>query len=542
MFVLSVMLSFVFTRLVRNQAVKRGWVVAAVSKHHLHIEPVPRLGGIAIFASFVLAAAVVLGGAWLLRPDLNLPLRTVLYIIGSGSLVFLLGLFDDFRQAKPSTKFAVQAVAATILFSGGFGVFRMPLLFGSYEAGWVGLPLTILWCLWITNAFNLIDGVDGLAAGSALFSTLAVFVVSLTTSNPIVSLLALGLAGAILGFLRFNFNPATIFLGDCGSLFVGFVLSALGAAGAQKAPTIVAVAIPVVSFGLPILETAISVIRRWLSGQPLFGADTQHIHHKLLQRGFSQRQVVIMLYGVSAVFALLSVFLLYPGGTTVGMVLFVTGAIIWTGVQHLGYHEFVELGRVASRTFEQKRIIVNNLAIRRATEALGQVTSLAQLRSVMSDAFQTSDFDGYKLMLHRVERRNSSRGGQTSTGEPIVTAAEFVPLLEWQKAEVEGEAAGRSKNRRGKAQLPEAHWTLRLDLVTEDGRRLGSFTLYRRYNYNSLPLDVNLLIVDFPRLLAQAVDRLSIQSEATAGDEDASRFGGNRRSAIEPAVALTYPN
>src|SRR5438093_6862429 len=145
-------------------------------------------------------------------------------------------------------------------------------------------------------------------------------------------------------------------LGDCGSLFIGFMLSALALQGAQKAPTIIAVAIPVVSFGLPILETALSVARRLISGRPVFTADREHIHHKLLQRGLSHRQVVIILYAVSAVFALLSLFLLWPTGSTLGLVLAVLGTGVWIGVQHLNYLEFGELRRIAQRTFEQRQI------------------------------------------------------------------------------------------------------------------------------------------------------------------------------------------
>ena len=147
------------------------------------------------------------------------------------------------------------------------------------------------------------------------------FVVALVNHSWLGSLMSVTLAGAILGFLRFNFNPATIFLGDSGSLFIGFMLSALALAGAQKAPTFVAVAIPVVSFGLPILETLLSILRRLIGGRPIFTADREHIHHKLLQMGFSHRQVVIVLYAVSAMFAMLSLFLLWPTGSTLGLVL-----------------------------------------------------------------------------------------------------------------------------------------------------------------------------------------------------------------------------
>jgi UDP-GlcNAc:undecaprenyl-phosphate GlcNAc-1-phosphate transferase len=209
----------------------------------------------------------------------------------SYGLIFALGVYDDIHAVSPFVKVAVQSVAGAILFAGGLRILDLPVLFGTHRFPWfVGLPLTVLWVLAITNAFNLIDGLDGLAAGSALFSTMVVFAVALVSGSSLVSLMALALAGSILGFLRFNFSPATIFLGDCGSLFIGFMLSALALQGAQKAPTIIAVAIPVVSFGLPILETALSIVRRFLGGRPVFTADREHIHHRLLKRGLSTRR------------------------------------------------------------------------------------------------------------------------------------------------------------------------------------------------------------------------------------------------------------
>jgi len=470
--------SFLLTRTVRNLADARGLGFGPTSARHIHTGAIPRLGGVAIFIAFIIVAVAL---TFSLRTDAS-ALRTLLYVLGPGALVFLLGLYDDFYPVKPYVKFAVQAVAATILFLGGFGVFQLPLIFGSHQFGWLGLPLTILWVLWITNAFNLLDGIDGLAAGSALFSTLTVFVVSLVGGNFLVSSLTLALAGAILGFLRFNFNPATIFLGDCGSLFIGFMLSALALTGAQKTPTLVAVAIPVVSFGLPVLETTLSVIRRFLSGQPLFTADRGHIHHKLLERGFSQQKVVLILYVVSAICGLLSLFLLYPSGPMVGMVLFVIGAGVWVGVQHLGYHEFIELGRVAHRTIEQKRIIVNNLAIRRATEALSKTEDVDVVEGVLREAFEANDFDGFELRIAPADRLR--RAGDRATG----------PQLEWQKP-IGGES------------IDGAKWTLTLDLKKTNGQRLGSFSLYRRCSGSSLLVDVNLLIAGFNVALAGALER-----------------------------------
>src|SRR5256884_4745297 len=385
-FAASLILSFVLTKYVRDLANAKGWVAPPAQDRHLHVIPLPRLGGVAIFISFFLALGIALLIS-LTRPGRNVggSTATLATILGPGLLIFLLGVYDDVRDASPYLKFTVQAIAGALLFAGGLRILDLPVLFGNHNLPWfVGLPLTILWVLAITNAFNLIDGLDGLAAGSALFSTLVAFVVALLNGYSLVTVMTIALAGAILGFLRYNFNPATIFLGDSGSLFIGFLLSALALAGAQKAPTIVAVAIPVVSFGLPILETSLSVLRRLISGRPIFTADREHIHHKLLQHGMTHRQVVILLYGVSAVFGMLSLVLLWPTGSSLCLVLAVLGSGIWIGVQHLGYLEFRELARVAHRTLDQPQFFVNNLDSRRATQELKVARDYDQVRRILT--------------------------------------------------------------------------------------------------------------------------------------------------------------
>jgi UDP-GlcNAc:undecaprenyl-phosphate/decaprenyl-phosphate GlcNAc-1-phosphate transferase len=399
-------------------------------------------------------------------------------------------VYDDLRGVGPYLKFAVQGVAASMLFAGGLRIVNIPVLFGDRSLPWyVGLPFTVLWVLAITNAFNLIDGLDGLAAGSALFSTMVAFVVALLNGPSLVTVMTIALAGAILGFLRYNFNPATIFLGDSGSLFIGFVLSALALAGAQKAPTIVAVAIPVVSFGLPILETSLSIIRRLISGRPIFTADREHIHHKLLQHGMTHRQVVILLYGVSAVFALLSLFLLWPTGSSLGLVLAVLGIGIWIGVQHLGYLEFGEIARVAQRTLDQPQIFVNNLAIRRATEELKVARDYEQVRRILIAAFSSNDFDGFELRLELFPGEIALVAAVESSGihrDPS--------LFRWSKPGVR------------KANGP-AVWTIALDLVSSSNRHRGSMMVHRLYSARNLQVDVNLLTTAFPVALADALDR-----------------------------------
>jgi UDP-GlcNAc:undecaprenyl-phosphate GlcNAc-1-phosphate transferase len=492
-FGLSLLLAFVLTRNVRNVAIAHGWVSNPSQERHLHRDPLPRLGGVAIFLAFGISLLI----AWLVSwryPQVSIAgsSKAVWTLLPPACLVFLLGIYDDVRGAGPYLKFSVQALAGTMLFAGGLRILDLPVLFGTHDLPWwIGLPLTILWVLAITNAFNLIDGLDGLAAGSALFSTMVVFVVALLSGSSLVALLTIALAGAILGFLRFNFNPATIFLGDGGSLFIGFMLSALALQGAQKAPTIIAVAIPIVSFGLPILETALSVARRFISGRPVFTADREHIHHKLLQMGLSHRQVVIVLYAVSALFALLSLFLLWPTGSSLGLVLAVVGTGVWLGVQHLGYLEFGELRRVAQRTIEQRQIVINNLSIRRATEELKVARDYEQICNILNAAFGTNDFDWFDLNIRVLPGERSDIG--------------LVHVLPDNHLRYTWVKPGASVQRQG-----VAAWTVNLDLVTTTSRRRGSMCICRFYTQRDLQLDVNLLTSVFPVALADALDRILV--------------------------------
>jgi len=441
---------------------------------------------------------MVLAAIWALRnPRLHaaFALKPVLTILAPAALIFLLGVYDDIRGVGPYFKFSIQGVAAVMLYMGGLRIVNIPVVFGEHELPWfIGLPCTVLWVLAITNAFNLIDGLDGLAAGSALFSTLVAFVVALLNGPSLVTVMTIALAGAILGFLRYNFNPATIFLGDSGSLFIGFLLSALALKGAQKAPTIVAVAIPVVSFGLPILETTLSILRRLISGRPVFTADREHIHHKLLQHGMTHRQVVILLYGVSAIFALLSLFLLWPTGSSLGLVLAVMGIGIWIGVQHLGYLEFGELARVAHRTLDQPQIFVNNLAIRRATEELKVARDYDQVRRILAAAFGSNDFDGFDL-------RPDSLPGNGASFDPLTPAPARGGLsYRWSKPGLATALDG------------PAVWTVTLDLLSSSNCCRGSLALHRLYSQRDLQLDINLLTSAFPVALADALERTLLHS------------------------------
>src|SRR6185312_3183400 len=304
----------------------------------------------------------------------------------------------------------------------------------------------------------------------------------LIAGDRTMAIITVGLTGAIFGFLRFNFIPATIFLGDSGSLFIGFMLSAISLGGSQKSPTLVAVAIPVVACGLPIIDTAIAVARRFLSGKPIFGADKEHIHHKLMNRGLTQRQAVIVLYGISALCAFMSLFLLYPGAGTAGIVLAVLGIGAWLGLQQLDYREVTELKRLARRTIDQRRIITNNLSVQYATEHFPQVTTVQEAVGLLRDMFATNDFDAFELELADVgfpERK-----------------------FTWEKPD---------------AATAAARWSMVIKLLAPDGIDCGTLTIHRAYVQRPLLVDVNLLTSDFHVALATALSRTVQAAKSQVG-------------------------
>jgi UDP-GlcNAc:undecaprenyl-phosphate/decaprenyl-phosphate GlcNAc-1-phosphate transferase len=482
----SLLVSMALTRLIRDVATARGWQCGPTSERHVHTKPIPRLGGVAIF----LTLWCVAGLAWAVGRfevhELVIPHLTF-KLLGPATIIFVLGLVDDFRGVNAYVKFAVQAGAAVILFFSGFGISRLSVLAGHSQLGWlVGLPLTILWVLWITNAFNLIDGLDGLAAGSALFSTAVTCIVAIIFHSTGIVLLTLALAGAIAGFLRYNFNPASIFLGDCGSLLIGFLLSAIAIAGSQKAPTAVAVAIPIVSLGLPILDVAVAVLRRFLSCKGLFDPDREHIHHKLLGRGISHRQAVLMLYGVSACFGLLSLFLLHPAAAAVGMVLVVVAIGVFVGVQQLRYHEFLELGRVANRTWKQRHVIANDISIRRAADSLGSCTTLPQFCQILHQCLQPAGFDGFGLNLSL----------------ELPDKADVFPFTH-----VSGSKLNFFWN--GTLTSSETNWSMSFSLLKENGERLGSFSVFRQNTNSPLWIDLDVFTATgFPNAIARVVEKM----------------------------------
>jgi len=286
-----------------------------------HASPVPRIGGLAVFFGFLagMAFAAFATGNLLTIPQTGVYWRG-LAIAATGLLV--VGLLDDLYGLRYYWKFAAQILAAVYIWNCGFRIETISHpLGGNLDLELLSFPLTLLWIVGITNAVNLIDGLDGLAAGTALITTVAVAVIAFAQGQLGVTATAVVLAGSLVGFLRFNFNPARIFLGDSGSMFLGFVLAVTSVRGSQKGPTVVAILVPLLVLGLPLLDTGLAVVRRLLrlrtrglksdnalrymlnNLNQVFLPDRGHIHHRLMDLGLSHRGAVLTLYVVGGLFA-----------------------------------------------------------------------------------------------------------------------------------------------------------------------------------------------------------------------------------------------
>ena len=454
--------------------------------------PMPRSGGLGIVAAWVLAL-LLLAFAFTPVGALLRYSRMELQAVYVGALVILaLGVVDDIWRLKATPKFLVEIAVAVALYVAGVRAATVWLPFGIVELGHVaGLLFTVVWIVGITNAFNLLDGIDGAAAGAAIFAFLAVFFASVELGNPLVALLTVALAGATLGFLRWNFAPARIFLGDSGSLFLGFVLAALALRGATKGPTIVAIAIPVVAFALPVTDTLLSMLRRGVRGQPLMKGDREHLHHRLLAMGLTTRQAVALLYVVSAAFALASMLFLNPNLRSLAVFLTMLAVVVWFAERHLKVFELTELARIARRGFVQTRAISFNVDVRKAAHELDRTRSWDEIVGTLARLFDRSEFDAVRLV--------------TYDGGPGQPRREF--LLEG--GEVREQAVAPRPDEWG------VHVPFQLGL---GGGVRGELAVFRRYGRRALVTDVNLLVEVLRPALAAAAGRVTPPPRAESGD------------------------
>lgn len=389
----SFLLALLLTPLVRNASRRRGWVDRPDARRKLHLLAVPRTGGAAVLAAYLGAFAVLLlsGLQAGTMVDLHLAARLAPAVL----IMFAVGLFDDLHGMTAWYKLGGQVTAACVAYAGGvqfqgIGGFPVPEL--------LVLPATVFWLVMVTNAVNLIDGMDGLATGVALFATITILVAGFQGNNLPLAMAVAPLAGALLGFLRYNFNPATIFLGDSGSLTIGFLLGCFGIFWSQKSATILGVTAPLLALAIPLLDSALAVVRRFIRRQPIFGADRAHLHHKLLDKGLTVRQAALILYSVSLLFAILSLSSSLIHDSYAGVTLVLFGAMTWIGVQSLGYVEITMAGRLLiGGGF--RRMIVGQLIIRQFAVDLRAARDGSGVWPVVREAARELGFDAVELTM-----------------------------------------------------------------------------------------------------------------------------------------------
>lgn len=370
--VVSLLASLIITPSLRGLFTRWGVVDAPDGKRKIHDKPVARMGGVPILVSYLLAYGVLLltpmGGVGVVR----LALPVVWRLWPAVAVVFAVGLVDDIWGLKPWQKLLGESAACGLAILGGV---HLTGVAGVQFPTALALIGTVVWLIGCTNAVNLIDGMDGLAAGIALLATCTTFVAALLQGYTTLAFATIPLAGALLGFLRYNIAPASIFLGDSGSLTLGFMLGCYSILWSAKAATLVGMTAPLLMLAVPLVDAALAIVRRFLRQQPIFAADRGHIHHRLLARGLTPRRAVLLLYAVAGVCAWLSlgVGLLHRNYTEPILFVFVLGTLI--AISFLKYAEFGTARRMvlegAFRRLLNARISLD--AVKGALEAAGSV-------------------------------------------------------------------------------------------------------------------------------------------------------------------------
>jgi UDP-GlcNAc:undecaprenyl-phosphate GlcNAc-1-phosphate transferase len=389
----AMLLTLGLTPVCRSVCKRLGWVDYP-DPRKIHRDPIPRTGGIAIFLGYAAAMCLLL---FFVREGqfasgMFLGIRALLPAI---LVAFATGLLDDILGLKPWMKLLGQLIAAGLACNAGVQIEN----FAGHSIAntWWHVPLTIVWLVGCANAFNLIDGLDGLAAGVGLFATATAFLSALLSGNIALALMTAPLLGALIGFLPYNFSPASIFMGDCGSLTVGFLLGCFGVIWSQKAATLFGMTAPLIALAVPLLDTALAISRRFLRRQPIFGADRGHIHHRLLARGFTPRRVAYMIYASAGVVAGLALLLSSSGAGGVPLLVFC--ALIWLAVQYLSYEEFDAARHVLFGGLF-RRALNSDLSVRRLERAIQSAATLDECWGALLQTSRDFGFSKATLLVH----------------------------------------------------------------------------------------------------------------------------------------------
>ena len=308
-FIVSFAFTFATTPLVRRFAFKIGAIDIPKDNRRMHKKPTPRIGGLAIIFGFTVATLCFAQ-----------PSRQLYGTLAGAAIIAVIGVIDDCKNLPAKLKFVIQIIAALVVVFAGdikIDVFTNPNFLSDNPywvlPEWLSVTLTVIWIVFITNAVNFIDGLDGLAAGVSAIMSISLVFISIRVGEYSIAILGIALMGSCFGFLPFNFNPAKIFMGDTGSTFLGFMLATLSIQGVFKSYAVISFAVPLLILGLPLFDALFAMIRRILRGQSPMTADRGHLHHRLVDMGFSQKQTVFILYAISGVLGITAVLLAESG-------------------------------------------------------------------------------------------------------------------------------------------------------------------------------------------------------------------------------------
>lgn len=347
-FTLAFAISLAATPFIITLAHKIGAVDVPDSERRVHKKPIPRLGGLAIFYGFLIAL--------LFFAKIDQQLRGILI----GALIIVsIGIIDDVKQLRALVKLAAQIVAAVVVV---FNNVRIEALSvpefisetGIIDLGVFSIPITIVWIVIVTNAVNLIDGLDGLACGVSSIASFSLFFIAILGGEQNVAIISAALAGGCIGFLPYNFNPAKIFMGDTGSQFLGYMLSVICIQGLFKGYVIISFIIPFLIMGLPLFDTIFAILRRAWNHKPIMGADRGHLHHRLLDNGFTQKQTVAILYIISSVLGVSAVLVLEKGAYVASLLLLLAVSVAF-GLYKLFRKKFSERRKQREETTPENK-------------------------------------------------------------------------------------------------------------------------------------------------------------------------------------------
>jgi UDP-GlcNAc:undecaprenyl-phosphate GlcNAc-1-phosphate transferase len=399
-FALALLVAGMLTPLVRWFALRRG-VVAQPRSRDIHQLAVPRLGGVAIAAACFAPLLALMFIDSVVADKFKEHPRLALGLLLGGAALGGLGVLDDTRGVNARTKLSAQVIVAVFAYAVGFRIEAVFVPgFGIWQMGVFALPATVLWIVGIINAVNLIDGLDGLAAGVIFFAALTNFVVALVAHQIFVALVMSAIMGAMVGFLFYNFNPARIFMGDSGSYFLGYLLATASLTGSlQKASTAVSLLVPMVALGVPIFDTLFSIVRRTLERRPVFSADRGHVHHRLLDMGLTHRRAVMLLYGVSILLTVSAIAIALGRRWEIGIALLCASVVLTGLIRFVGYFEYVRLRRMRlTRNYDQQTMLLRPLVPRFAS-ALGLSRTEPQLWEIVTSFAREAGLAGVELKL-----------------------------------------------------------------------------------------------------------------------------------------------